>query len=130
VRDLSNLLDLVIFNYLVGNCDAHGKNFSLIYNGKDNISLAPGYDILCTIAYPELTTKMAMKIGGEYDINKVSSKNFVQLAKDAELSKQIVSQRVMEIATMIIEQIDAIDVLGGNEIKAIIIERCQKTLRI
>jgi serine/threonine-protein kinase HipA len=27
------LLDAVTFNYLVGNNDAHGKNFSLLYGG-------------------------------------------------------------------------------------------------
>src|SRR5215469_10545882 len=33
VIDLARLLDAVIFNYLVGNNDAHGKNFSLLYRG-------------------------------------------------------------------------------------------------
>ena len=31
VIDLARLLDAVIYNYLVGNNDAHGKNFSLLY---------------------------------------------------------------------------------------------------
>src|SRR5437868_1340498 len=31
VIDLARLLDAVIFNYLAGNNDAHGKNFSLLY---------------------------------------------------------------------------------------------------
>ncbi|MBK9631318.1 MAG: HipA domain-containing protein [Saprospiraceae bacterium] len=29
--DLQRLLDIVIFNYIVGNHDAYGKNFSLLY---------------------------------------------------------------------------------------------------
>jgi serine/threonine-protein kinase HipA len=33
VLDLARLLDAVIFNFLVGNNDAHGKNFSLLYRG-------------------------------------------------------------------------------------------------
>ena len=33
VIDLARLLDAVIFNYLVGNNDAHAKNFSLLYRG-------------------------------------------------------------------------------------------------
>jgi len=38
VIDLSRLLDAVIFNYLVGNNDAHGKNFSLLYHGVGTAS--------------------------------------------------------------------------------------------
>jgi serine/threonine-protein kinase HipA len=45
VLDLQRLLDAVIFNYLVGNNDAHGKNFSLLYQNvgtaNQTIRLAP-----------------------------------------------------------------------------------------
>ena len=36
VIDLANLLDAAIFNYLIGNNDAHGKNFSLRIPGPGN----------------------------------------------------------------------------------------------
>ncbi|WP_127127567.1 HipA domain-containing protein [Pseudoflavitalea rhizosphaerae] len=39
---------LVIFNYLVGNGDAHLKNFSLIETIDGDYYLAPAYDLLCT----------------------------------------------------------------------------------
>lgn len=47
VIDLRRLLDAVIFNFLIGNNDAHGKNFSLIYQGRE-CRLAPLYDVLST----------------------------------------------------------------------------------
>ena len=47
------LLDYVIFNVLVGNHDAHAKNFSLLYSGARPV-LAPGYDLLSTAVYAEL----------------------------------------------------------------------------
>jgi len=56
------LLDYVIFNALIGNHDAHVKNFSLLH-ANGTITLAPLYDALSTVLYPELTAKMAMKIG-------------------------------------------------------------------
>jgi serine/threonine-protein kinase HipA len=67
-RDLVTLFETVLFNYLIGNNDAHGKNFSLLYSaGTDTaIQLAPLYDLVCTAAYPNLSPKMAMKIGSEY----------------------------------------------------------------
>lgn len=95
--DLPHLLDAVIFNYLIGNNDAHGKNFSLLYSAGQ-IRLAPFYDLLCTVYYPELATKMAMKIGGKYKPNDVYARHFEKLAEEAGLSKPIVLKRVMTIA--------------------------------
>ncbi len=47
------LLDTVIFNLIAGNPDAHGKNFSLLYQAGA-VSPAPFYDWLSTVAYPDL----------------------------------------------------------------------------
>jgi serine/threonine-protein kinase HipA len=49
------LLDYVIFNALIGNHDAHAKNFSLLYSGRTPV-LAPFYDTLSTSVYPALTS--------------------------------------------------------------------------
>jgi len=62
----TRLASAMVFNFLIGNMDAHGKNFSLIYPEASQSSLAPFYDILCTAIYPELSTKLAMKIGNSY----------------------------------------------------------------
>src|SRR6202142_2049337 len=102
VIDLARLLDAVIFNYLVGNNDAHGKNFSLLYHGVDaanlEIRLAPLYDVVSTIYYPELSQDMAMKIGGQYSSERVMPGDFEKLAEGAGLAKPIVRRRVPELA--------------------------------
>ncbi len=78
VIDLARLLDGVIFNYLVGNNDAHGKYFSLVYPGAGTgdleVRLAPLYDVVSAIYYPELSPEMAMRIGGEYFIRTSHAK--------------------------------------------------------
>ena len=48
--DKLRLLKLVFFNYIIGNTDAHGKNFSILYLEK-GITLAPCYDLLSTLVY-------------------------------------------------------------------------------
>ena len=110
VLDLAHLLDAVIFNFLVGNNDAHGKNFSLLYRGAGTASLetriAPLYDVVSTRYYPELTREMAMKIGGEYSSERVSSMNFEQLAEDAGLAKPLVRRRVPELAEAVLSNLD------------------------
>ena len=109
VIDLQRLLDAVIFNFLIGNHDAHGKNFSLVCGVETR--LAPLYDVLSTTYYPELAKKMAMKIGGEYASDKVTPRHFEKLAEEASLSKPMVRRRVLELAETILAAIPGVD--GG-----------------
>jgi hypothetical protein len=55
-------LDAVIFNLLIGNNDAHAKNYS-IYPGHGTCRLAPPYELVSTVYYPEIENKLAMNIG-------------------------------------------------------------------
>jgi serine/threonine-protein kinase HipA len=78
-RDLPTLWRALVFNWLIGNCDAHGKNFSLLYdNGSP--TLAPLYDLVSTCCYPELTTRLAMSIDGAVDIDEVDEHAWQKLA--------------------------------------------------
>jgi serine/threonine-protein kinase HipA len=113
VLDLSHLLDAVIFNWLVGNNDAHGKNFSLLYTGvgtgRIETRLAPLYDIVCTVAYPVLSDEMAMKIGDQYSSERVTPKDFEKLAEEAGLGKPLVKRRISELAEDLLEALPVID---------------------
>jgi serine/threonine-protein kinase HipA len=91
------LFDGVIFNALIGNHDAHAKNFSLLYAGKTPV-LAPFYDLLCTAIYPTLTPKMAMKIGSKYKFSDVQPRHWEQLAQGAGLARAQARKRILEIA--------------------------------
>jgi serine/threonine-protein kinase HipA len=91
------LLDYVIFNALIGNHDAHAKNFSLLYSGKVPV-LAPFYDTLSTAVYPTLTPKMAMKIGSKYKFSEVQARHWDQFAEGAGLAKAQAKKRILELA--------------------------------
>ncbi len=91
------LLDYVVFNALIGNHDAHGKNFSLLYTPAGAV-LTPLYDALCTAVYLTLTDKMAMKIGSKYKFSEVMARHWEQFAKEAELSPAQVKKRILDIA--------------------------------
>ena len=97
---LARLLDEVVFNYVVGNNDAHGKNFSLVYRpggtGELEIRLSPLYDVVSTIYYPELSRDMAMRIGEQYSTQNVTLRDFEKLADDAKLGKPLVRARLAE----------------------------------
>src|SRR5690606_19208200 len=61
-RDIVELLKRVVFNLLIGNEDAHGKNFSLLYSGHKPL-LSPAYDLVSTSIYAGLSRDFAMRIG-------------------------------------------------------------------
>ena len=55
----------IVFSCLIGNGDAHLKNFAIQYDiDRQNIVLAPPYDITHTLIYPTIDNKMALKMGG------------------------------------------------------------------
>jgi serine/threonine-protein kinase HipA len=91
------LLDGVIFNALIGNNDAHAKNFSLLYSGKSRI-LAPFYDILSTAVYPKFTPKMAMKIDSKYKFSEIQARHWEQFVEEVGLSRVQVKRRVLALA--------------------------------
>ena len=94
------LLDHVIFNALIGNHDAHAKNFSLLYFGKPPV-LAPFYDTLSTAVYPTLTPNMAMKIGSKYKFSEVQARHWDQFAEDVGLGKAQARKRVLALAKLL-----------------------------
>ncbi len=68
------------FNYLIGNHDAHGKNYSVIHGSK--LELAPFYDLLSTQVYPGLDNKFAMAIGPTFKHDRVKKHSLIAFAKD------------------------------------------------
>jgi serine/threonine-protein kinase HipA len=94
------LLDGVVLNYLVGNHDAHGKNYSLLYS-PDHVGLAPFYDIISTEAYrstKRMSRKMAMKIGGEYRADWVEARHLTRLLEAARLGPAAARARIRRLA--------------------------------
>jgi serine/threonine-protein kinase HipA len=91
------LLDYVIFNALIGNHDAHAKNFSMLYADKVRV-LAPLYDTLSTAVYTSLTPTMAMKLGSKYKFSEVQARHWDQFAQEAGLSVAQARKRILELA--------------------------------
>ena len=56
----------IAFNCLIGNGDAHLKNFGLQYApDRSSIQVAPPFDITHTLIYPTLDNAMALKMSGD-----------------------------------------------------------------
>jgi serine/threonine-protein kinase HipA len=96
VLDIRDFLDGLVFNVLIGNADAHGKNYSLLYRGGER-RLAPFYDLVCTLAWPELSKTPAMKIGHGDSIEAVMPVHWQKMAQEARLGWPLVRERIAEL---------------------------------
>lgn len=88
--ELQKLLKWALFNWLVGNADAHGKNLSLLYEANGSIGLAPFYDLVCTRNYKILTRDLAMAIGGSFDPDFIGKPQLAGMAIDLGVQHRIV----------------------------------------
>jgi serine/threonine-protein kinase HipA len=98
--DIPTFLDGLIFNMLIGNADAHGKNYSLLYHGGGR-RLAPYYDLVCTVAWPELSKTPAMKIGRSESIESITPVHWKKMAEESKLGWPMVRDRIRQLAQVV-----------------------------
>jgi serine/threonine-protein kinase HipA len=107
VLDIPAFVDGLIYNVLIGNADAHGKNFSLLYS-HGNRRLSPHYDLVCTLAWPALSNKLAMKIGGCDSINAFTIGDWRTMARKTGLSWPMVRERITNSCHRVRDKLDGI----------------------
>ena len=83
--DVLALIRAIAVNFVLGNNDAHGKNFALLF-GESGLQLAPLYDIVSTAVYPEVENSLAMSIGTELNATAVGSADLLELARECHLN--------------------------------------------
>ena len=98
--EMAKFVDALVFNFLVGNADAHAKNYSLLHR-DGTITLAPLYDILSTEAYPELSSRMAMSIGGVREFSEVDAAAFDAFARKCDFNPKFVRSRIERISEVL-----------------------------
>jgi serine/threonine-protein kinase HipA len=93
VLDVPNFINGLIFNVLIGNADAHGKNYSLLYSVGER-RLSPYYDLVSTLAWPHLSKNLAMNIGGCESINAFTIGDWKKMAKKSGLGWPMIRERM------------------------------------
>ena len=102
-KDMLSFVDLLVFNAIIGNADAHGKNYSMLYDGAER-RLAPGYDLVSTICWPALSAMPAMKIGGSDSINSILAGYWRKFAEEIGIGPAALRSRVREFCNAITKQ--------------------------
>jgi serine/threonine-protein kinase HipA len=96
-RAASRFADALAWNWVIAGTDAHAKNYSLLLAGRQ-VRLAPLYDVASALPYGvhERRLRMAMKVGGEYDVHP-GRNIWPKAAKELSLDPDQLVARVAEI---------------------------------
>ena len=87
-NDVIRLFELTLFCFLTGNADMHLKNFSLLTNAENEITLSPAYDLLSTkILMPEDKEELALTLNGKK--NNLRRKDFDLFAEKLGINEKV-----------------------------------------
>jgi serine/threonine-protein kinase HipA len=87
----------LVFNVLIGNADAHLKNWSLIYPDRRTPQLAPAYDLVGTVPYIP-ADRLALSLGDTKEFADVDLDRFRRFAERAGLPVRLVVQTARQTA--------------------------------
>ena len=112
-RDRASLREMVrrsVFNLLVGNGDAHLKNWSLIYPDRKIARLSPAYDLVCTAVYPN-QADLGLPFFGTARISEISRDYFARL----QASLKVEGGDVLDVVDETIERFSETWAAGAAE---------------
>lgn len=105
-RDITRLLDAVIFNIAIGNVDSHAKNYSILLQPK-RTELAPLYDLMSGLVWANITQNHAQDIGGQRRGRHVYATNWRRMAAAAGLSEKGTVRRVGQVVSRLLSELPA-----------------------
>ena len=92
---LDSLLRATTLNVVIGNGDAHAKNFSLLHDRGGALRLAPLYDLLSTLVYGD--DRLAMHIDNVHRTNRVTFELLINEAATWGLSRTRAEEIVIDL---------------------------------
>ena len=96
-REITQLLDAVIFNIAIGNVDSHAKNYSVLLQPKRSV-LAPLYDLMTGLTWSNITQNHAQDIGGQQRGQHIYGRHWRRMARAAGLAAPATVRRVQALA--------------------------------
>lgn len=104
LADLQEMARRMVFNVLMGNGDAHIKNWSLIYRDPTRPRLAPAYDLVPTVAYMSRETSLALNIAGVKRFADITLDSFAAFLTRVGIADQVLDS-VMEAVRLAGQQV-------------------------
>jgi serine/threonine-protein kinase HipA len=94
------LLRWALFQFLIGNTDAHGKNFSFFVS-RQGLSPAPWYDLLSVVQYPSVSHDLAMAFGDEFVLDQVRAFQLADFAKRCGINRRLLGREALRLARLV-----------------------------
>lgn len=115
---IRDLLNWGLFQLLIGNSDAHGKNISF-FVGLDGIDVAPAYDLVNVEIYRDQYDRdLAMAVGDTFEFNAIHAYQLADLCDECGLPQRQVATALRVLCNSMIKATDIIDLsilLPGEE---------------
>jgi serine/threonine-protein kinase HipA len=113
-----DMLNWVLFQLLIGNSDAHGKNISF-FVGSAGIDMAPAYDLLNLDMYAaEYDRDFSMAIGDAFAPEDISPWELAEMCERCGLQKRLVAKTLATMSEKLLKAMDEVDLsllLPGDE---------------
>jgi serine/threonine-protein kinase HipA len=128
--DIVRLLDMVIFNIIACNTDAHAKNYSIMIRAG-GVTLAPLYDVMCGQIWEHVTKNLAQKIAGKSRGDHLKGRHWQRFARECGLGARQVLARVRGLAQSAAAEAEA----AADEVRAmpagghVILDQTQQAIK-
>ncbi len=109
---LRDMLNWVLFQLLIGNSDAHGKNISF-FVGPGGIDMAPAYDLLNLDMYAaEYDRDFSMAIGDAFDPEEITPWELAEMCERCGLQKRLVAKTLTTMSENLLKAMDTVNLSG------------------
>lgn len=100
------LLRWALFQFLIENCDAHGKNFSFFVR-REGLDPAPWYDLVSVIQYAGIDHALAMAWGDAFSLDDVGAFQLADFAQRCGVDRNLLKREAARLAKLAMEHAPA-----------------------
>lgn len=97
--ELQRLFELTLFNFAIGNGDAHRKNFSLLISEDGTIALSPTYDLVSSrLAIPVEHDELALTLNGKR--SRLQRADFLSFAAYCGIAPEYAQRKLADLQVL------------------------------
>ena len=94
------MLQWALFQFLIGNSDAHGKNFSFFVHPGGYLETTPWYDLVSVVQYAHFDTELAMAYGEAFTLADVTPFALADFAVRCGIDRKLMRREALRLATL------------------------------
>ena len=128
--ELQRLFEMTIFNFAIGNGDAHRKNFSLLTSEDGTVALSPAYDLVSSrLVIPEEDEELALSLNGKH--NRLRRADFLAFADHVGIEASYAEGKIADLLSIrgeFLKMIGKLTLTAGlrDRLKDILTERLSR----